>query len=376
MTTKHLNIMGTRGIPAAHSGYEYFAAALAPWLVRQGWGVTVDCQADAPDAQGRIRWEDEWNGVHRVHFVPRTGGTPGTMEFDARCVADVLRRPGVDLVLGYNTAVFNVVQRLAGRRVAMNMDGIEWQRGKWSLPAKAWFWLNELIGGNIVNLPIADHPEMERHLAPRTFRQITMIPYGADVVTNAPTAPLAQFGVEPGRYFVKIGRTVPENSILEIIRAYSRTRRNMPLVVLGNFLPDNPYHVACRQAASDEVIFPGAIFDHAIVHPLRFHARAYIHGHTVGGTNPSLCEALGAGNAVIAHGNRFNRWVAGSGQLYFESEDECDVAIRTLISSDEVVAAAKTAARIRHAEAFTWPIILSAYEAALSALVERKASRR
>lgn len=363
--TKHLNIMGTRGVPAAHSGYEYFAAALAPYLVSRGWGVNVYCQDD----EGEDGWEDDWNGVRRIHFVPRTKGTLGTMEFDAKCVKDVLKRPGIDLVLGYNTAAFNIVQRLVGRKVAMNMDGIEWQRGKWSFPAKAWFYLNELIGGNIVNMPIADHPEMERHLRPRTLRPITMIPYGADAVTDAPTEPLARFGVEPGRYFVKIGRTVPENSILEIIRAFSRSRRDAKLVVLGNFLPDNPYHVACREAASDEVIFPGAIFDHAIVKPLRFHARAYFHGHTVGGTNPSLCEALGAGNAVIAHGNRFNRWVAGEGQLYFENEDQCDAAIRELLSSDTRVEQARLAARARHAEAFTWPIILSAYEEALSGLI-------
>lgn len=363
--TKHLNIMGTRGVPARHSGYETFAAALAPYLVERGWGVTVYCQADT----GEDGLVDHWRGVERVHFVPRSAGTLGTMEFDARTVRHVLSRPGIDLVLGYNTACFNIVQRLWGRKVAMNMDGIEWIRAKWSLPAKAWFWINEIIGGNIVNLPIADHPEMARHLRPRTFRDITMIPYGADAVTDQPVAPLAPYGLEPGRYLLKICRSVPENSILEIIRAFSREPRGVTLVIVGPYHDDNAYHRACREAASDEVLFPGAIFEEGITQAMRYHARAYLHGHTVGGTNPSLCEALGAGCAVVAHDNRFNRWVAGRGQFYFAGEDACDAAIRAVLGDDAAHAEAKAAARRRHAEAFTWERVLGEYERALETLL-------
>lgn len=362
---KHLNIMGTRGVPARHSGYETFAAHLAPYLVERGWGVTVYCQQDE-GVDGAI---DAWNGVERVHFVPRTHGTLGTMEFDAKTIRHVLKQPGIDLVLGYNTASFNIVQRLFGRKVAMNMDGIEWQRGKWGIGAKTWFYLNELIGGNIVNIPIADHPEMERHLRPRTFRRIAMIPYGADAVTSASVAPLARWGLEPDRYLIKIGRSVPENSILEIIRAFSSAPRGIKLVVLGPYRPDNSYHVACRQAASDEVVFPGAIFEDEIVQPLRFHARAYVHGHTVGGTNPSLCEALGAGSAVIAHDNRFNRWVAGQEQFYFSDETSLKAVIDRVIHDDVRVAEARAAARARHAALFTWDRVLADYERTLETLL-------
>ncbi|UUL82178.1 DUF1972 domain-containing protein [Sphingomonas qomolangmaensis] len=366
--TRHLNIMGTRGVPAAHSGYEYFAGHLAPYMVERGWKVTVYCQDD----EGEDGLVDHWRGVERVHFVPRLKGTPGTMEFDWKTVRHVVRSPGVDLVLGYNTAIFNLVQRLYGRKVAMNMDGIEWLREKWSLPAKAWFFVNELAGANLSNLPIADHPEMEKHLRPRTLRRtIAMIPYGADLVTGASTAPVTAMGLTPGKYMVKIARSVPENSILEVIRAFSRRRRDCTLVVLGKYQADNAFHEACRAAASDEVMFPGAIFDPTIVQALRFHARAYLHGHTVGGTNPSLCEALGCGNAVIAHDNRFNRWTAGADQLYFADEDGCAAAIERLLVDDARLEQARAGARIRHAEAFTWPAILRAYEDALTALLPK-----
>lgn len=365
--TKHLNIMGTRGIPGRHGGYETFATRFAPYMAERGWTVSVYCQLD----QGATPFEDEWCGVRRIHVAPRSGGTAGTMEFDARTIAHVVRQPGVDLVLGYNTAAFNLPQRILGRPIAMNMDGIEWKRAKWSLPAKAWFFLNEVIGANLSNLLIADHPEIAKHLRPKTWRRIRMIPYGADLVESAPTTPVERYGLEPGRYMIKIARPMPENSVIEVIRAFSRRRRDCKLVVLGTFETDNAYHRACHAAASGEVIFPGAIFDDEIVQSLRFHARAYLHGHTVGGTNPSLCEALGAGNATIAHDNRFNRWTAGEGQLFFGDEDRCEAAMELLLSDEGRLEAAQIAARARHAEAFTWPMILSAYEAAMTELLPR-----
>lgn len=360
---RSINILGTRGVPGSHGGYETFASRLAPFLAERDWDVSVYCQS--PDlAQGEV---DEWEGVRRVHFSPRISGALGTMEFDARCVRDVIQRPGIDLVLGYNTAAFNLAQRLRGRTVIMNMDGIEWQREKWSLPAKAWFYANEIAAHSICSALIADHPEIERHLRRRGTRvPITMIPYGADLIREASEGPIRALGLKSDGYMVKIARVVPENSSLEIIRAFSREPRGHKLVVLGQFEGGNGYHEACLAAASEEVIFPGAIYEANTLRSLRYHARAYLHGHTVGGTNPSLCEALGAGNAVIAHDNRFNRWTAGDSQQFFCDEDSCAAAIGHFLHNDTAVASARASAWERHARDFTWPIVLAAYESFLS----------
>ncbi len=369
MTNLVLNVLGTRGVPGAHGGYETFASHLAPYLVERGWQVNVYCQDD----DGIDGFEDQWCGVNRIHFTPSAKGALGTMQFDAKCVRHVVKKPGVDLVLGYNTALFNIVQKLRGRIIAMNMDGIEWRRDKWSWPAKAWFFLNELAGANLSTVLIADHPEMERHLRARTLgADIHMIAYGADSVVDADTAPLQSLGLTPGNYLIKVARVAPENSFLPIIRAFSRRRRGVKLLLLGRFEEGDAYAEACRAAASDEVVFAGAIFDPRVVQSLRFHARAYLHGHTVGGTNPSLCEALGAGNPVIAHDNRFNRWTAGAGQLYFDDEVQCDAAIERIVSDDRLAADAGAAARARHAESFTWPIILRSYETMLTQLAQRQ----
>ncbi len=356
----HVNILGTRGVPAAHGGFETFAERLALFLVRQGIGVTVYCQSDGPvDLKGR---EDRWNGIHRVHFGTRRSGAAGTMEFDLACVRHVRKRPGVDLVLGYNTAVFNLLQRLSGRRVLMNMDGIEWKRRKWSTPARLWLLLNEIIGANLANVAIADHPEIGRHISRRCLKTPVVIPYGADAVLSADDAPVRALGLRPDEYFVSIARIEPENSILEIIEAFLESGTGMDLVVLGRLDPDNAYHRKVRALGRGRVRFPGAIYDTDSVRALRFHARAYFHGHQVGGTNPSLVEALGAGNAVIAHDNRFNRWTAGPGQRFFRSVRDCRDHVACLSVDARAVKQAREAARNRHAEAFRWHDILGQYQ--------------
>jgi glycosyltransferase involved in cell wall biosynthesis len=356
----HLNILGTRGIPAAHGGFETFAERLALFLVSRGVSVTVYCQSDDPlDRDGR---EDDWHGVHRVHFCPSRGGVAGTMQFDLASARHVLGQPGHDLVLGYNTAVFNVLQRLAGRQVYMNMDGVEWKRKKWSAPAKLWLFLNEVIGSNISTAPIADHPEIARHVEKRCRHKAIMIPYGADIIGAASDAPVRELGLVPGRYFISIARVEPENSILEIVRAHRAAETDTDLAVLGRLDPDNAYHRAVRAAGGNRTLYPGAIYDGETVRSLRFHARGYMHGHQVGGTNPSLVEALGAGNAVIAHDNSFNRWTAGEDQRFFSDTDSCAEHIRAFAGNDLIHYTARMGARQRHARDFRWTNVLASYE--------------
>lgn len=360
-THRHLNILGTRGIPAAHGGFETFAEKLALYLVSYGHSVTVYCQSDqGQDVSGR---EDYWRGIHRVHFGSRTNGALGTAAFDTKCVRHVLNQPGVDLVLGYNTAILTALQRLRKRTVYMNMDGIEWQRQKWSMPLRTWLKANEWLGARLATQPIADHPGILEHIRARTGRRAVMIPYGADHVASANPAPLRNIGLglQPGRYFLTVARLEPENSILEIIEAHNRAETAAPLVVLGRLCSSNSYHRRLCQVAGPNVMFPGGIYDRAVLNALRFHARAYLHGHQVGGTNPSLVEALGAGNAVIAHDNEFNRWTVGPEQMFFKDIGQCTDAIAKLWQDDLLTKRAQMAARARFSERFRWDDILAHY---------------
>ena len=372
---KHLLILGTRGVPAQHGGFETFAERYALYLAERGWRVSVYCQEDAETAAAPTR-VDVWRGITRIFISTALKGGLGTLDFDWKCVRDALRRPGVCLVLGYNGAAFLPVLRLFGRKVFTNMDGVEWKRPKWSLPVRSWFYVNEWIAAWTSQRLIADHPAIADHLATRRSRRATVvIPYGGDPVLEAPVGPVEKLGLTPGRYLISIARVEPDNNIAAMVRAFSAQRRGMKLVVLGKLEPGNSYHAEVRAEASDEVIFPGAIYDAAIVRALRFHARAYMHGHTVGGSNPSLIEALWAGNAVIAHDNVYNRWTAGDAALTFHDTASCEVAIARVIADDALTARLGAAARARADAAFRWRDVLAAYERECLALGAPRGSR-
>ena len=362
----HVSILGTRGVPSNHSGFETFAQDFALFLLSRGHQVTVYCQLEEDEAPQ----EDTWNGIRRVS-LPAGKGPVGTMAFDWKAIKHSMRDNSVILTLGYNTGVFNLLYRFSGIPNIMNMDGLEWKREKWSGPAKAWFWLNEWAGARVANHLVADHPEIGRHLARHTPKdKISVIPYGADSVTSAPESVIQKFHLSSKAYHILIARPEPENYILEIVRAYSQRERGIPLVILGRYRHDGtPYQKTVLEAAGPEIRFLGPIFDRAIVKALRFHARAYFHGHRVGGTNPSLVEALGAGNAVIAHDNRFNRWVAGEGARYFRSASEIDGILESLAADPAQLLAMEDASRKRHHEAFTQDQVLSKYEELLALYV-------
>ncbi len=164
-------------------------------------------------------------------------------------------------------------------------------------------------------------------------------------------------------YGLVIARPEPENSIREVVGAWTRAIPDLPLVVLGQYdAGAHPYHRAVRDAAGPMVRFPGAVYEAATVNALRAHARVYVHGHTVGGTNPSLVEALGAASATVAHDNVFNRWVAGEAAVYFSGQDGCARAMRAVVDDAGLRDRLRAHARRRHAEAFTWPAVFAAYE--------------
>jgi glycosyltransferase involved in cell wall biosynthesis len=364
-------ILGIRGLPARHGGFESFAERLAPYLADAGWHVTVYCQEDG----GGSRSVSQLGKVRCVH-LPSGADTPvASMRFDWRCIDEVLsERPDVVLLLGYNTALFTLRLRAAGIPTVINMDGIEWGRAKWGLGAQAWLYLNERVGCLLGHHLIADHPVIERHLATRVRNaKITTIPYGGALVDHASASHLAPFGLKPGEYVSLIARPEPENSVLEVVRAFSARRRHHKLMVLGQYeISESSFHRQVLEAASDEVLFPGAIYDSAVVGALRKFSKLYVHGHQVGGTNPSLLDAMGAGNAVLAHDNPFNRWVAGDGALYFRDELSCQAAWDRLLSPDANLQAMGQANRQRVADVFDWQQVLSAYASLLLSVSRRR----
>lgn len=359
MLSRKLIIMGIRGLPAAHGGFETFAEHLAFYLRDRGWHVAVYCQ----EGRSAKREIDNWEGIERIHIPVRRSGALGTIEFDVKCVADVAGREGAILTLGYNTGFLAPWLRLKGRRNFINMDGIEWKRDKYGLSARFYLWVNERLAALSGAFLIADHPQIEKRLrkiAPHA--DVTMIPYGGDAPHTDDLDRLAELGLQAHCYFTVIARPEAENSILEIVKAFSGVRDGIKLVILGNYDPRIDYQARVLDASEPNVMFPGPIYDKDVLQVLRKHCIAYIHGHKVGGTNPSLVEALAAGNAIIAHDNLFNRWVAGDAALYFSDVVGCRAAIEQLMD-DKILNMSKSAsAQKRWEAAFCWSKILQEYE--------------
>lgn len=355
-----LRILGIRGIPAQHGGLETFTERLALYLVSQGWKVTVYCQS----SEHAGFHEEIWNGIRLVHVPVSLKSAWGTVLFDAKSTFHAAGEKGLILTLGYNTALFCVLYRIRGLTNLINMDGIEWRRPKWSFLQKIWLYVNERLGCWLGNHLIADHPEIKNHLAAIVASdKITMIPYGAEYVETGDLLRLAPFGLEGGSYALMITRLEPENLILEIISAFSRKPRQTRLIIVGRFHPDsNPYHEKLKKSAGPDVTFLGPIYDRATGNTLRHYAKLYIHGHQVGGTNPSLVEALGASLPILAHDNKFNRWVADQGARYFRDEDDCSQKLDELLSNDSCLHDMKKESRKRFENLFRWEIILKSYE--------------
>jgi glycosyltransferase involved in cell wall biosynthesis len=352
-------------VPAAYGGFETAAEHIGVHLAAKGWRVIVYCQVPGT---GPIE-TDTWKGLERVLIREPREGWLGTASFDLTSVRHVLREAGTDdvcLTFGYNTGVFNVAQRLRGIPNVINMDGMEWTRRRWGLLRQGILLANERVAGAVGTVLIADHPHIAAYLR-RSFgaRRVTTIAYGAYPMSGAPEQPVEGLGLLPGEYATMICRPIQENSVLEIVTAWSARRRPVPLVVLGTFQRSDAYHARVLDAAGPDVRFVGAIYDQTVVTSLRYHSRAYLHGHTVGGTNPSLVEAMAAGNAVIAHNNVYNRYVAGVGNRYFDGVEDLAETLDLLLDDRESLAAMGDFSRRRHRDHYTWQQVGDEYERAL-----------
>ncbi len=357
-----LAILGTRGIPARYGGFETFAEKLSVGLVRRGIDVTVYCE----DAQDRPEF---FENVRLEYLrVPKLGPL-STIVFDARCLWHARSDYDVVYMLGYGAALFCFIPRLWGKVVWINMDGIEWVRSKWSWPARFWLRSMEAVAMWTPSRVIADAQGIRDFLESRHGRMppTSVIPYGAPVTETPPDAGLlGDWGLEPDSYYLVVCRLEPENHVLEILRGYSLSGTARPLIVVGNHETGTQYVRKLMETEGDRVRFVGAVYDQNKLLALRYYCRAYFHGHSVGGTNPSLLEAMGCGNAIIAHDNPFNREVAGGAGMYFESEADIPALVDEVEHHDadrRKHLSGMAVSRIR--ECYSWEAIVDKYFALL-----------
>lgn len=355
--TYRLAILGSRGIPARYGGYETFAEELGSRLSEQGVEVTVYCE------KGNGTLLTEYKGITLVHIPAPKLGPLTTIIYDLRSLWHA-RTADVVYMLGYGIAPFLFIPRLWGGRVWINVDGVEWQRAKWSAFAQAYFRLMEFLSHWTPNRILADAQSIKEHLLRRHKKQIpiSVIPYGAPIVTNLPeTSLLAEWGLEPDSYYLIVCRLEPENHIREMLLGFIRSKSSRIMIVLGNVKSGTPYVEELLTIKDPRIRLIGTVFDKAKLQALRCHTFVYCHGHSVGGTNPTLLEALGCSNAVLAHDNPFNREVAADAARYFADVNDFAVQIAALESDAEQVKRMRSRGHQIIAERYTWESVAQAY---------------
>jgi glycosyltransferase involved in cell wall biosynthesis len=354
----NLAILGTRGIPARYGGFETFAEQLSTRLASRGIGVTVFCPTTS------ARPDEIYNGVILRYIQSPGAGRFTEVIWDAKCFWAA--RHGFDVVymLGVGASFAAWMPRLSGSSVWINSDGIEWKRSKWSIVQRVYLAFAEALSVVFASRIIADALAIEMYLRARYsgLKMVSRISYGAEIPSEEPDESLLEeWGLHRDSYYVVVCRLEPENHVREIVDGFQKTESRLPLVILGNIEDPNPYVRDLLAHQSSRVCFLGTIFDQKKLAALRFHARGYLHGHSVGGTNPSLLEAMACSNLVIAHDNVFNREVLDDSGLYFADQDQLSVIIDVIEQGQVDVACYRKRAAEIIRERYLWEDVAEAY---------------
>ena len=245
--------------------------------------------------------------------------------WDVKCFWNARREFEVVYMLGVGAGFAAWIPRLFGAAVWINSDGMEWKRTKWSLLQRMYLAVAEAASVLFASRIVADADTIAEYLRDRYpgLKKISTIAYGADIPALTPERQiLNEWKLNPDGYYLIVCRLEPENNVFEILEGFERANSSLPLVVLGNVENPNAYVRKLLEFGSDRIRFVGTLFDRERLNALRYYARAYFHGHSVGGTNPSLLEAMACSNLVIAHDNPFNREVLGDSGLHWSTSDE------------------------------------------------------
>lgn len=355
-----IGILGTRGIPNNYGGFEQLAEYLSAGLVQRGHEVYVYNSSLHPYK------EKTYRGVHLVPcYDPEDRlGTAGQFIYDLNCIIDARRRKfDVLLQLGYTSS--SVWHLLLPRKpvVITNMDGMEWMRSKYSKKVQRFLKHAERWAVQSSDALIADSVAIQAYLQENYQREADFIAYGAELFNDPQEALLQEYRVDPFAYHLAIARFEPENNLEMIIKGFLESKCTEPLLLVGS--TNNHFGRYLVSAYSSERIkFIGPLYDLAALNTLRYYSRCYFHGHSVGGTNPSLLEAMASSAYICAHGNAFNKAVLGDDAVYFSSAG--DVAEIVAHAPDRDTRRRFIENNRRKIETtYTWEKIIDAYEAAM-----------
>ncbi len=363
-------MMGTRGVPASYSGFETFVEELGTRLAARGHTVTV---------YNRSTWiahrEPTYRGMHlkRLPTIPHK-------YFDTvahtllSTLHGVLGRYDVVLICNLANAPFALIPRLAGQRVALNVDGVERKRKKWSRLGRLYLFAAEWIATRTPNVMVTDAAVMERYYAERYGVESAMIPYGAPVGREPAPEVVRGLGLEPDRYVLYVARLEPENNAHVVIEAFEGVNTDLTLAIVGDAPYAREYIARLKSTKDPRIRFLGFVFGDGY-RALQQSAYAYVQATEVGGTHPALLEAMGYGNYVIANGTPENQEVLGDAGRTYEGAGGLRDALQEVLDDPERRAPFQERAMARIRASYGWDAITDQYEALFQKMTVKRGSR-
>lgn len=315
-----IGIIGTRGIPNHYGGFEQFAEYLAVHLVKKKCEVYVYNSSNHPYQQKTFK------GVHIVHCndPEEKMGTIGQFIYDMNCILDT-RKKDLDIILQLGYTSSSIWSFLFPKKslIITNMDGLEWKRSKYSFFVRRFLNFAERLAIKYSDFLVSDSEGIKKYIDDKYKKDSKFIAYGSNVVSTIDETILEKFKLDKEKYHMLIARIEPENNVETILDGVVDSALKTPFLVIGDH-EKNKFGKRLKEKYKKhkQIVFLGSIYNREELNCLRHFCNLYFHGHSVGGTNPSLLEAMGSGNLIIAHNNIFNKAVLKEDGFYFYSPED------------------------------------------------------
>lgn len=352
-------ILGTRGIPANYGGFETFAEELAVRLVTRGHQVTVYGRSNYIKTKEKV-----YKGV-RLVVLPgvryKYFDTP--VNTFLATIHSLFRRYDVLLYCNSANSFCTLFPRVVGKRVVLNVDGLEWKRAKWSWFGRCIYRMSEFLATFLPDHIVTDAKEVQRYYEKEFRKTSTWIPYGAPIDKVKTSDVLKRFGVGGNRYVLYVSRLEPENNAHVVVQAFEKVKTNFRLVVVGDAPYSRDYIRRLKRTRDPRIIFTGYVFGRGY-REFQSHAYCYIQATEVGGTHPALVEAMGHGNCILANDVPEHREVLGEAGRYFTAKNPEDLTekLQYLLDHPEEAKMFRARALARVKERYTWGKVTSDYE--------------
>jgi len=363
-------IIGSRGIPAKYGGFETFVDEISKRLAAKGYEIYVSCEG------GTTPKILKYNGVNLFYFPlkPFCRVIYETI-YDIYSLIKSSFMCDYIYMLGYGAGFFFLIPKLFRKKLLVNVDGIEWKRDKYSKVEKWVLYLSEIFAVYFSDIIIADSIAIKKYVESTHGKNTIYISYGVEPPPNEPWNPRkleeiyndSNFtSLEGNGYYLIVARLEPENKIHIMVEGFLLSNTTKKLVIVGNFLSQK-YKLSIDKIVAelngyDRVIFTKGIYEKDILNMLRQNCFAYIHGHSAGGTNPSLLEAMVMKNIIIANGNAFNMEVGSNSMLYFKIPSDLKTCIENIENNYLIYLRLKSEVYKRVLAYYSWEDVVIDYD--------------